>query len=149
MRISRQRIAVCLLMQATMMSGQSPANGANWQRVQQLPTHTRVHIYADTRNRACSIESVTDDGLTCGHKTFARSEIKSIKLTRYAVSTAAGAAIGAGGGAAIGAGIAASGDGFFTKRETAGVLAVIGVIPGALIGWGTDFAKGPTVYRRP
>jgi hypothetical protein len=149
MKVSRQQIFVCLLMQATMMLGQSPANGANWQRVQQLPAHTKVHISADTKGRTCSIESVTDDSLTCGHHAFAKSEIKSIKLTRYAASTAAGAAIGAGGGAAIGAGIAASGDGFFTKRETAGVLAVIGVIPGALIGWGTDFAKGPTVYRRP
>ncbi len=156
MRIHRLITIFLCLFAALGVLAQTPA-GSDWQRVQHLPLHTKVHIASDHKGRVCTIDSITDDSLTCSARsvvkssqyTFQRSEIKSIKVTRYAFSALAGAGIGAGLGAGIGAAIGASGDGFFTKREVAGVIAVIGVVPGALIGWGTDFAKGPTVYRRP
>jgi hypothetical protein len=157
MRIHRVLTVLLCLLAAVGVLAQAPAAGSNWQRVQQLPLHTKVHVSADSKGRVCTIDSVTDELLTCtsghvvgsSHYTFQRAEIKSIKVTRYTLSALAGAGIGAGVGAGIGAGVGASGDGFFTKSQAAGVCAAIGVIPGALVGWGTDFAKGPTVYRRP
>jgi hypothetical protein len=146
MRIARVfAIFLCLLLTIT-ASGESPA-GSNWQRVKQLPLHTRVHVSADGKSRACSIDSVDDDTLNCGHHTFQRSSIKSIKLTRYLVSTAVGAGIGGGAGAAAGE-AAFNGNGFVHGGQAAAVLGGLFAVVGGGIGLGTDFARGPTIYRR-
>jgi hypothetical protein len=143
----------CLLFPAGAM-GQTA--GSNWQRVQQLPPHTKVHIKADSKSRVCTIDNVDEDKLTCtasrvvqsSRYTFQRSEIKSIKVTRYALSTVVGAGIGAGVGAGIGAAIHGKDD-LFSTGEVVGVTAAICAVPGAIVGGLTDFTRGPTIYRRP
>jgi hypothetical protein len=155
MRIFREISACCLLTSVAAL-GQAPA-GSNWQRVQQLPPHAKVHVSADHKSRVCVIDSVDEDKLTCStgrvvatsHYTFTRSEIKSIKVTRYLVSTAVGAGIGGGVGAAAGA-AAFSGNGSLVHGgQAAAVLGGGFAFVGGVIGLTTDFVRGPTVYRRP
>jgi len=124
---------------------------ANWQHVAALPLGTKVHVSADTGGGVCKIEKVTDEGLVCGHgKTFARTAIKTIKLTRRGVSTAVGVGIGAGAGLAVGAGASSSGSlATGNRAKDLGVGAALGGLLGAAIGAPTDFLRGPTVYRRP
>jgi hypothetical protein len=125
----------------------SPAVAENdWQRVKQLPAHTKVHIDADKNGRTCLIDAVDDVALTCSSKhkasSFPRSEIKSIKLTRYGWSTLAGLGMGLG----IGAAIAATGPNDSLGRGAAAgvVIVALPVITGT-----TDMLRGPVVYRRP
>jgi hypothetical protein len=131
---------------------QAPAAGSNWQHVQQLPPNTHVHVAGDHHSGACKIEAVTDDALICsGGRRFARPEIKSIKLTRHGLSALAGAGIGAGVGFAAGAGVAHGSQGEFTivsNQDVWAAGALAGGVIGAVIGAPTDFARGPTVYRR-
>jgi hypothetical protein len=124
----------------------SPAVAENdWQRVKQLPVHTKVHIDADKNGRTCLIDAVDDVALTCSSKhkrsSFPRSEIKSVKLTRYGWSTLAGLGMGFG----IGAAIAATGpsDSLWRGGVAGGVVIAMPVIAGT-----TDMLRGPVVYRR-
>lgn len=128
-----------------------------WGHLKALPVHTRMHISADSKSRTCSLVSVDDQQLVCsashdgsGKKQylFGRSEIKSVKLTRYAVSTLAGAGIGGGVGAAVGFGMTQDPKGWF-RGPVRGVLAAFGGIAGAAVCGPTDAFRGPTVYRRP
>jgi hypothetical protein len=136
--------------------GQTQAAGANWQRVQQLPLHTQIHVKADNKGRICSIDSVDDGHLSCStggvvktrHYTYQRSEIKSIKLPHYVRSTLLGTTIGAGAGAIIGfVGAKNASDPSSSGAAAGGAAVFFGVI-GAVIGAVTDVTRGPTVYRR-
>jgi len=149
-------ILLCLL--ASLVQGQTAAAGSNWQRVQQLPLHTRVHVSADSRSRLCSIDQVDETQLTCSagrvvetsHFTFQRGDIKSIKVSRQMRSTLVGAGVGAAAGAITGVAINQGPNQFihFSNASVAGVGAIILAVPGAFVGLATDFARGPTVYRR-
>jgi hypothetical protein len=149
-------ISLCLL--APLVEGQTAAAGSNWQRVQQLPLHTRVHVSADSKSRLCSIDKVDETQLICSagrvvessHFTFQRGDIKSIKLSRQMRSTLVGAGVGAAAGAVIGVAINQGPNQFihFSNATVAGVAAIILAVPGAFVGLATDFARGPTVYRR-
>jgi hypothetical protein len=150
--------ASCILFVSASLSAQAPA-GANWQRVEQLPPHTRVHVSSDKMGRVCNVDSVDETSLTCSsgrvvntaHYTFPRAEIKSIKVTRYVLSKVVGAGIGLGAGAIIGAGSVKGkvpGPGA-TSGEIVGILTLAGGVIGAVVGGPTDFLRGPTVYRRP
>lgn len=142
-----------ILLGGNCATAQQPAAGSNWGRVQQLPPHTKVHISADHHSRTCIIESATDSTLVCtgGHQ-FARTEIKSVKLTRRGISTLAGAGIGAGVGFAVGAGAAhGSQSGQFnivSNQDVWAAGALAGGVIGAALGAPTDFLRGPTIYRR-
>jgi hypothetical protein len=146
--------AFCTLFVSAGLLAQAPAD---WQRVKQLPLHTKVHIVSDKMKRTCSIDSVADDSLSCSSgntvNSFQRQEIKSIKGVRRLRSTLGGAAIGAGVGfiAGVAVGLGQTKDSFLYIPPAAvgGVLAVIGAIPGAAIGAPTDFLRGPTVYQVP
>jgi hypothetical protein len=125
----------------------SPASAASdWQRVERVPLHTKVHVDADKKGRTCLLDSVNDQSLTCtsGHtgRTFSRAEIKSVKLTRYGWSTLGGLAIGLG----VGGAIAATGPSDSIARGAAGGLCIVA---GAVVGGMTDMFRGPVVYRRP
>jgi hypothetical protein len=130
---------------------------SDWQRVKMLPPHTSVHIDSDRMKRTCSIESITDDSLSCssGHTvtSFQRSEIKSIKGVRRMRSALGGAAIGAGvgfiAGFAVGQGQPKDSFIYFAPAAVGAVFAAIGAVPGAAIGAPTDFLRGPTVYQVP
>jgi hypothetical protein len=150
-------ISLCLL--ASLVQGQTAAAGSNWQRVQQLPLHTRVHVSADGKSRLCSIDKVDETQLTCSagrvmetsHFTFQRGNIKSIKASHQMRSTLVGAGVGAAAGAIIGVAINGGGPDqliHFSNAEVGGVGAIIFAVPGAVIGLATDFTRSPTVYRR-
>jgi hypothetical protein len=154
--------AVCIFGLSTHVVAQShsvvssPTNAAgDWQRVKQLPVHTRVHLSTDKKGLTCSIDAVDDGSLTCssGHlgTAYPRAEIKSIKVTRYPVSVVGGAGIGAGVGAGIGAAFKSSG-GIASGAANGvkiGIGAVAGGLGGAAVGAATDMFRGPLVYRRP
>jgi hypothetical protein len=151
--------AVCVLLVSANVLAQATPAGANWQRVQQLPLHTHVHVASDKMSRVCEVDSVDAETLRCSagrmvntaHYTFARSEIKSIKVTRYIGSTIGGAAIGAASGLVIGVGVAHSTQSFpiVSNKAIWGIFSVAGGIAGGLIGGPTDFLRGPTIYKRP
>jgi hypothetical protein len=139
--------------------GQSLAEAASWDHVQKLPLHTRVHVSTDGKSRLCSIDAVDETQLRCsaghvvetGHYTFARGEIKSIKIARYPRSTLVGVGVGAAAGAITGLAInsgSANSWFHFSNGAVAGTAALIFAVPGGLVGLGTDFTRGPTVYRR-
>jgi hypothetical protein len=125
---------------------------SKWQNVAALPLGTKVHVSADTGGGGCKIEKVTEDALVCGHgRTFARTAIKTIKLTRRGVSTLGGVAIGAGAGLAAGIGAAHGNQGSFnivSNQDVWGAGAAVGGVLGGAIGAASDFLRGPTVYRR-
>jgi hypothetical protein len=150
--------ACCVFAASTGLLGQAPTAGSNWQRVEQLPLHTHVHIASDKMGRVCAVDSVDEESLSCSagrlvntaHYTFPRGEIKSIKVTRYVLSTVGGAGIGAGVGVVIGA-AATSGKNStigITRGQVVGIVAGIGGIAGAVICGPTDLLRGPTIYRR-
>jgi hypothetical protein len=151
--------ACCVFAVSTGLPGQAPAAGSNWQRVEQLPLHTHVHVSSDKMGRVCAVDSVDEESLSCSagrlvntaHYTFPRTEIKSIKVTRYVLSTVGGAGIGAGVGAIIG-GAATSGKNStigISNGQVVGITAGIGGIVGAVICGPADLLRGPTIYRRP
>jgi hypothetical protein len=124
------------------MQAQSPAHDSGWQRVQQLPLHTKVHISSDKKDKTCPIGAVDEQSITCsGGISFSRAEIKSIKMTRYGWSTLGGFGIGFG----VGAAIAATGPSDSIARGGAASACLIG---GAVIGGVSDMFRGPTIYRR-
>ncbi len=120
--------------------------------------HTYIHVAADHGGATCYFISADDQNLTCGHRNgsdkgrhiFPRSGVKSVKLTRYGISTLGGAAIGAGVGAIIGfAAIRPNPHAFLDFTGLArGVVVALGGIGGAAAGGPTDMFRGPTVYRR-
>jgi hypothetical protein len=135
------------------------AQTSGWDRVRHLPAGTRVHVAGDTKSKTCAIELVDDATLRCSkgnsQYSFARAEVKSVKLTRYGRSTLAGMGIGLAAGAGVGA-IAGHAqekpDDFFPGLSTEAYAAVggaAGLIAGGAIGGPTDFLRGPTLYRRP
>jgi hypothetical protein len=93
--------STALVAQSDSVAGSVKVVPSDWERVKQLRQHTRVHLSTDRGSHLCSVDSVDDVSLTCswGHsgKTYPRAEIKSIKVTEYALSTLGGALIGAGG----------------------------------------------------
>lgn len=149
----------CAVFVSAHLMAQAPVGGADWKRVEQLPLHTKVHVSSDKMGRVCMVDSVDEGSLTCSaghvvntaHYTFSRAEIKSIKVTRYVLSTIGGAGIGAGVGAIIGAaGTQGDNDRIgITRGQVVGIVTLIGGVVGAAIGGPTDFLRGPTVYRRP
>ena len=160
MRITHFQLSFVLLLGPLVhASGQTPADVGNWNRLKMLPAHTRVHVAGDKESKVCSIDVVDDATLQCskGHSqySFVRGEVKSVKLTRYTRSTLVGLGVGLGVGAGVGA-IAGHtqekpGD-WFPRLATEAFAAVGGaggLLVGAGVGAGTDFMKGPTVYRRP
>ncbi|HEX5285098.1 MAG TPA: hypothetical protein VFW30_13330 [Bryocella sp.] len=134
----------------------APAIADTWGHLSAIPAHAHIHVAADHGRATCYFISADDQNLTCGHKdasdkgrhVFARADVKSVKLTRYGVSTLGGAAIGAGVGAIIGVGTSHPG-GFidFTGVYRA-VCTLVGGVGGAAVGGPTDMFRGPTVYRR-
>ncbi len=129
---------------------QAPA-GSNWDHLKALPAQTRIHVSADKGGATCKLLSVDDATLVCGKHTFQRANVKSVKLTRYGISTAIGAGIGAGVGVGVGVGLAGGKDSFFgdDKGEFAAAGAGIGAVIGGLVTGPADLFRGPTVYRRP
>jgi len=127
----------------------TPPAGSNWQRVQALPIGTSIRLDAGKRHQSCILSAIDADSLTCVHGkslTFARSEIRTIKISHRVRSALIAAAIGAGAGAGIME--AADKPGSWFHGAVVGVGAVIGVAIGAPIGALTDFAHS-TVYRAP
>ena len=144
-----------------------PPAGANWQSVKVIPLHNKIHIAADSKGRKCNFVAADDESLTCSAGssatakkfTYARADVRSVKLTRYTASTLAGMGIGLGAGLAVGAVIghvedppepnqfldfSSLGRGLIT-----GVGGIVGFAAGGTIGGPTDFLRGPTIYRRP
>lgn len=144
---------------------QAPALADTWHHLSALQPGTHVHISSDKKSRTCFFESVDDATLICSRRhsagtryTFARSEVRTVKLTRYTLSTVAGLGIGVGAGLGIGAAVGqavspktnSSFDFSGLGREViTGIGGAIGFIAGGAIGGPSDFLRGPTIYRRP
>lgn len=136
----------------------APAIADTWNHLSALPAHAHIHVAADHGGATCYFISADDQNLTCGHKdgadkarhVFARPDVKSVKLTRYGISTLGGAAIGGGVGAIIGFAAFHSNPHAFLDLTGAarGVTIALGGIGGAAVGGPTDMFRGPTVYHR-
>jgi hypothetical protein len=115
--------------------------------------------------RTCFLASVDDGKLVCtrgknlsgANYTFARAEVRSVKLVRYRRSTLAGLGIGLGVGLGVGAiaGQLASPktnswlDLSAIGREViTGIGGTLGLVASGAIGGTTDMLRGPTVYLR-
>ena len=118
--------------------------------------HTRVHVSGDKMSKVCTIDQVDDVALRCSRGrsqfSFPREEVKSVKLTRYGLSTGLGAVIGLGAGLGIGA---AAGSAARSPNEIVSSTAVYaaiggagGLIAGGVVGGTTDLLRGPTIYKR-
>lgn len=126
-----------------------------WGHLSALPAHSHMHVSADTGGKTCYLIAVDEHSLTCGRRdggpkgqqVFARAEVKSVKLTRYGLSTLAGAGIGGGVGAAAGFGATQNPNGWF-NGAVRGVFAVLGGVVGGAVCGPTDAFRGPVVYRR-
>jgi hypothetical protein len=134
----------------TAASAQSPAAGSNWDHLKALPAATKLHVSADKGGATCKLVSVDDATLVCGKHTFPRSEVKSVKLTRYQTSYGVGAAAGAGVGVGVGIALVTGRDNILNnkKGEAAAIGAGLGAAVGALVAGTADLFRGPTVYRR-
>ncbi|MGD0368306.1 MAG: hypothetical protein ABSA94_12695 [Acidobacteriaceae bacterium] len=149
----------------TTAHAQAPALADTWHHLAILLPGTRVHISSDKKGRTCFFASVDAATLVCSrrpssgtHYTFARSEVRTVKLTRYTLSTLAGMGIGAGAGLGIGAAVGHSVEtttnSFFNftslgRDVITGLGGAIGFVAGGAIGGPSDFLRGPTLYRRP
>jgi hypothetical protein len=160
MRLLRAVIALssALILSPTLQASAQTTAVSGWQRVQELPAHTEVYVRSDKQKVKCSIDSVTDDKLTCSQTVFARAEIKSIKLPRRSTSTIGGlligAGIGAGAGAGIGSAINSGNKGSFVHVSGgksagvgAGIGAIVGIAAGGLVGYSKDIFAS-TLYKR-
>jgi hypothetical protein len=133
----------------------SPDLGDTWHNLAALPPHSELHVSADNEGRTCYLIAVDEQSLTCGRKdggskgqhVYSRASVKSVKLTRYAISTVAGAGIGAGVGAAVGFGSTQNPQGWF-NGAVRGIFTVLGAGLGALACGPTDAFRGPMIYRR-
>ncbi len=144
---------------------QAPPLADAWHHLAVLQPGTRVHISSDKKGKTCFFASVDDATLLCSrrpasgtHYTFPRSEVRTVKLTRYTVSTITGMGIGAGAGlgigAAVGPAVAPKTNSFLDfsglgREVILGLGGAIGFIAGGAIGGPSDFLRGPTLYRRP
>ena len=152
-------LAVFLCGASVSLAARAHSSGGDWNRLKSLPVHTKVHVAGDKQSKVCLIDSVDDATLQCskGHSqySFARAEVKSVKLARYTRSTLVGLGIGLGVGAGVGAIIGHEKEkpnDFFPGLTTDAFAAIggaVGLIAGGAIGGPTDFTRGPTVYRRP
>jgi hypothetical protein len=151
------------------LTGNTPAHAQvpvdTWHHLAALQPGTHIHISSDKKSRTCFYASADDASLTCSRKhsggtvyTFPRTEVRTVKLTRYTLSTVAGMGIGAGAGLAIGAAVGqvaspktnSSFDFSGIGRDViTGIGGVVGFIAGGAIGGPSDFLRGPTLYRRP
>jgi hypothetical protein len=158
-------ITVALVTLATSSgAAHAQASADKWHRLAALQPGTHIHISSDKKSRTCFFASADDATLVCSRKnsggtqySFARADVRTVKLTRYSLSTIAGIGIGAGAGFGIGAAIAPavapksnSGLDFSgLDREAITILGgAFGLIAGGAIGGPTDFLRGPTLYRR-
>ncbi len=136
----------------------TPAIADSWHNLSAIAPHTHIHVAADHGGSTCYFIAADDQNLICGHKNgsekgrhvFPRTDVKSVKLTRYGVSTLGGLAIGAGAGAAIGfAAIRPQPNEFLDFSGVArAVCAVVGGLGGTAVGASTDMFRGPVIYRR-
>ena len=97
-------LAAAILLLVPLAHAATPPDDG-WRRVQQLAPGTRIHIAADTGGTTCKLRAADNTSLSCAGrhgKAFDRPAVRSVKLTRYTVSTAAGLGIGAGAGALVG-----------------------------------------------
>ena len=141
-------------------SAPSPSHAIadSWHNLSAISPHTHIHVAADHGGSTCYFIAVDDQNLTCGHRNgsekgrhvFPRAEVKSVKLTRYGVSTLSGLAIGTGVGAAIGfAAIRPDPNDFLNSSSVArAACTVIGGLGGTVVGASTDMFRGPTIYMR-
>jgi hypothetical protein len=157
--------AIAAIGVAPTVRAQAPALADSWHQLSALQPGTRLHVSSDNKSRTCFFTSVNDATLICSRRhgastsyIFARSEVRTVKLTRYTLSTVAGLGIGAGAGLGIGAAVgqavspktSSSFDFSGLGREViTGIGGAIGLIAGGAIGGPTDFLRGPTIYRRP
>ncbi len=126
-----------------------------WHSLAALPPNSHIHVSADGGGSTCYLVAVEATSLTCGRKSggpkgqhvFARAAVEKVKLTRYGVSTLAGAGIGAGVGLGIGLGATQNKNGWF-NGDIRGVLAGLGAVVGAAAMGPADVFRGPTIYRR-
>lgn len=135
----------------------SHAIADSWNNLSVVAQHTHIHIAADHGGKTCYFISVDDQNVTCGHhdgsekgrRVFPRAEVKSVKLTRYGLSSLGGAAIGGGAGAIIGVATSRNDSSFINLNAAyrAGCT-LVGALGGTAVGATTDLFRGPTVYRR-
>lgn len=136
----------------------SHAIADSWHNLSVIAPHTHIHVAADHGGSTCYFIAVDDQNLTCGHRdssekgrhVFPRADVKSVKLTRYGVSTLGGLGIGAGVGTAIGFATIHPDPKAFLDFPGIGraICAVVGGLGGTAIGASTDMFRGPTVYQR-
>lgn len=136
----------------------SPAIADTWHNLSALAPHTHIHVAADHGGSTCYFIAVDDQNLTCGRRSgseksphvFPRADVKSVKLTRYGVSTIGGLAIGTGVGAIIGfaANRPQPHDEFDFSGIGRAVCTVAGGLGGTVVGATSDMFRGPTIYRR-
>ena len=135
---------------ATQTTPNTPADRADWSRVQALKPGTKVLLNASTRHGSCIIQTVTADALTCASGTQAvvqRASVRVIKLPHRGRSALIGAVAAGGVGALAGATSINDGTyGFVTRGQAAVIFAVPLAIIGALVGFFSDFAR-TTFYR--
>lgn len=140
-------------------SAPSPSHAIadSWHNLSAIAPHTHIHVAADHGGSTCYFIAVDDQSLTCGHHNasdkgrhvFSRADIKSVKLTRYGISSLGGAGIGAGTGAIIGAATSRGTSDFINMNGLyRASCAVVGAFGGVAVGATTDMFRGPTVYRR-
>lgn len=139
--------------------GQAPSGamdvGDTWHHLAALPAHIRIHVSADGGGGTCYLIAADAESLTCGRKdggpkgqhVYPRPAVQKVKLTRYGLSTLAGAGIGAGAGAVVGFAGTQNPNGWF-KGDIRGVVTGLGAGVGALAMGPTDVFRGPTIYRR-
>jgi hypothetical protein len=136
----------------------TPSIADSWHNLSVVTPHSHIHVAADHGGSTCYFIAVDDQNLTCGHRdgsekgrrVFPRSDVKSVKLTRYGISTLGGLGIGAGAGAAIGfAAIRPHPDELLNFSGIArAACTAIGAVGGTAVGASTDMFRGPTIYRR-
>ena len=112
------RILVLALSVVTISNGtikvaqaETQGEGSARSHLSALPAGTHIHIAADQMRKTCFLASVDDVKLVCTKRknlsgtnyTFARTEIRSVKLVRYRRSTLAGLGIGLAAGLGVGA----------------------------------------------
>jgi len=135
----------------------SSALADSWHNLSVLAPHAHIHIAADHGGATCYFITADDGNLTCGHKNgsdkgrhvFPRAEVKSVKLTRYAISALGGAGIGAGTGLIIGTATSRGTSDFINLNGLyRASCAIVGAFGGTAVGAATDMFRGPTIYRR-
>jgi hypothetical protein len=161
MQGTRLLVTIAVVMGAAVAARAQQA-GSDWTRLQAVQSGTLLRVSSQRRPTICSFVAADSDSLTCmqtqtifffpvRHRlVFMQPEVTLVKVSRYALSTLAGAGIGAGAGAGIGAAIDASAKNQVEEGHL--VTAVFGVLGGALgagIGGTADFLAGPVIYRAP